>query len=981
LTGRSLCSKPVAIATVPQTAPLVGRDRELAILQSALDRAGEHQGGAVILDGEAGIGKTRLALELRARAQEAGVLVAGATCYESGWSPPFAPWSLVMGEIGRKALEEQPGPRLNVLFEAMPDLRDDRTGERPPTLSPEEKRIRATDAVARLLFDVADRRPLLVVLDDLHWADQASLDVVAYLARLLTGAPLLLLGTYRTGDVGLEHPLARSLGELDRHGACIRVPLGPLGDDDALALVERLAGRISPQLSAEIVRETSGHPFFITEVVRHLLDEGRDLSIPGELGAPQSIRHAVATRLARLAPTTRGVLGVAAAFTRPFEFSVLAAMTDLGEEELLSTLDEALHAQLLRSVGWERYEFSHALVRRTLYDEIGPSRRARLHRRIAQALERVHASHELEHAGELAAQYHASSSLPGAAHGIRYALAAAEQARAASAHEQAVASLRIARDLAFQADASLRSEVACELAIAEAEALLLEDASQSADEALRLLDEAGADAQRVADFVVAVARPLQSATILAWQLMAVGAREAVIARLVERGLAALGDRRDLTWAQLKLLERPKARDDAGPVHAGCWLGFDPQAVEIARTSGDEDDYARTLVTQDPRSPGETRELLQRVERWSMPAAKLRGFGVVMQTLLLWHGALQEAVEVASRALAYSQEVGSLPGELNAVFHRASARMWMGEFDSAAADARRADELLARLTLGDPTADLPALSTEARIRQFQHPDWSQFARFIRAAALDSTGSPSVDALCEAALAAELFARAGEPAEARTLLGWVLPAILESKPTRLQHNRAVAFAAGAVWELDEAEHATAIRDAARAVIEAGVGEGLGVSSELTVARMSSLLGEAEDAEEWFERARAALDASGERPLRAFVDCDEARHRLRQGLPGAAPLLAAARRRFDELGMLPWIEQVDRLAAEAGNGYPDGLTARQVEVLRLLADGMTNAEIAARLVISEHTVERHLANVYQKIGARNRAEAAAYTLRAEL
>jgi predicted ATPase len=471
LTGRSLCSRPVTIATFPQTAPLVGRDRELAILQSALDRAREHHGGAVILDGEPGIGKTRLAIELRARAQEAGVLVAGATCYESGWSPPYAPWSLAVGEIGPEALEEQPGPRLNVLFEAMPDLRE-RTGERPPTLSPEEERVRATDAVARLLLGVADRRPLLVVLDDLQWADPASLDVVAYLARFLTHAPLLVLGTYRTGDVDLEHPLARALGELDRHGACIRVPLGPLGDDDALALVERLADGISPELSAEIVRETSGHPFFITEVVRQLLDEGGDLSIPVELGARQSIRHAVATRLARLAPTTRRVLGLAAAFTRPFEFSVLAALTDVGEEELLSTLDEALHAQLLRSMGGERYEFSHALVRRTLYDEIGPSRRARLHRRIAQALERVHAGHELEHAGELAAQYHASSSLPGAVHGIRYALAAAEQARAASANEQAVASLRVARDLAVQADASLRSEVACELAIGEAEALL-----------------------------------------------------------------------------------------------------------------------------------------------------------------------------------------------------------------------------------------------------------------------------------------------------------------------------------------------------------------------------------------------------------------------------------------------------------------------------------------------------------------------------
>ena len=127
------------MATVRQTAPpLIGRDRELAILESALDRAREHHGGALFLDGEAGIGKTRLALELRARAQEAGVLVAGATCYESGWSPPFALWSLAVEEIGREALEEQSDARLSVLLEAMPELRDARTVARPPLLAPEE---------------------------------------------------------------------------------------------------------------------------------------------------------------------------------------------------------------------------------------------------------------------------------------------------------------------------------------------------------------------------------------------------------------------------------------------------------------------------------------------------------------------------------------------------------------------------------------------------------------------------------------------------------------------------------------------------------------------------------------------------------------------------------------------------------------------------------------------------------------------------
>ena len=550
------------MATIPGTVPIVGRDRELALLQSAIGRARGHRGGAVILEGDAGIGKTRLARELRRRAMEAGFVVGAGACHESDWSPPFGLWSLVAGEIGREALDAQPDARRQVLLEIMRELRPMGPVEHAPTLSAEEARFRATDAVARLLLDVADKQPLLVILDDLQWVDQASLDVLTYMARFIANAPLLVLGTYRPGEVNLDHPLARSLGELDRQGVCSRVCLGSLSDRDALGLVECLAGTISSTLAARIVAEAKGHPFFITEVVRHLLDEGHDLSVSIDYGVPQGIRHAVATRIARLAAQTRHLLAVAAAFTRPFEFSVLVVMMELGEEALLAVFDEALRAQLVRAVGAEKYEFSHDLIRRTLYDAIGPSRRARLHRRIAQALERVHEGREVEHAGELAAQYHASASLPGAEHGIRYAVAAAEQARRAHAAAQAVTALRMARDLAAGAGATARSDVACRLAVAEAEALLLADALRSAEVALGLLEEAGADGERIAGFVVAVARPLKDASILAWSLGAGGPRELDIARLVERGLAALGDRKELTWARLKLVERPKARENA-----------------------------------------------------------------------------------------------------------------------------------------------------------------------------------------------------------------------------------------------------------------------------------------------------------------------------------------------------------------------------------------------------------------------------------
>ena len=644
------------------------------------------RGGAAIIEGEPGIGKTRLAMELRGGASDAGFL--GGERHLLRERLVAALRTLVAGRRGDRTRGTGGAARYSPARPAGGDARPSGRRYGGPASDPlaEEGRFRAVDAVARLVLDVAASEPLLVVLDDLQWADAASLEVLAYLARFLPGAPLLVLGTYRTGDVGLEHLLARSLGELDRHGVSVRVPLGPLSDGDALVLVECLGGTLPPHLSANIVREANGHPFFITEVVRHLLDNDRDLSTPIELGVPPSVRDAVAMRLARIGARDPPGAGVAAAFTRPFEFSVLAAMADLGEEELLTALDEARRSQMLRSVAHERYEFSHALIRKALYDDVGPSRRARLHRRIAQALEQVYAGHELDQAGELAAQYHASVSLPGAAHGVRYAVAVADEARAAHAHDQAVAALRMACDLAADAAVSIRCDVTCRRAVAEAEALLVEDAVHSADDALDLLEEANADPELVADFVVGVARPLQEATMVAWQHMAGGAREAVVARLVERGLSALGDQHGLRWARLRLLERPKARDDAGPVHSGCWRGFDPEAVAIARASGDEEDYASTIVAQDPRSRFDTRELLERVDGWVTPRAKIRGLSEVLVTLLLQHGALREAVDVASRFQAYSEEVGSLLGQLEAVSGRAAALERLGEFDAAVADA-------------------------------------------------------------------------------------------------------------------------------------------------------------------------------------------------------------------------------------------------------------------------------------------------------
>jgi DNA-binding CsgD family transcriptional regulator len=199
-----------------------------------------------------------------------------------------------------------------------------------------------------------------------------------------------------------------------------------------------------------------------------------------------------------------------------------------------------------------------------------------------------------------------------------------------------------------------------------------------------------------------------------------------------------------------------------------------------------------------------------------------------------------------------------------------------------------------------------------------------------------------------------------------------------PEAYAQNACVAFAAGAIWELRETELAAELWPAAVALTDAGVGDWYMSSNELTIARLATLLERDDQAAEFFNRARATLTDRGQRPLCAILDYDEALARRIRRQPGSARLFVAAQAQFLELGMRPWSHRAAASKLRRAPSLPDGLTAREAEILRLVALGMTNKEIAAALVLSVHTVERHVQNAYRKIDVRNRADAAAYAVR---
>ncbi len=915
------------------------------MLRGALAAAQAGRAPVVVIHGEPGIGKTRTVAEFARLAESEDAAVLWGTCYQGGITYPYGPWAEALGAFLDGVPADRVASVLGADAAALAQLLP--APERlaaAPALPPDQGRLRLYEAVVRCLQSI-ERTPVLV-LDDLQWADADSLDLLVHVARFAT-RPLIVL-VHRGGELDAAGFAAQRLAEIARHRPFEDIGLGSLPPGDAAVLLERASRRrVSSQTLATIYEETAGNPFFLHELGRHLQRPGQDR-------LPATVRQAVGLRLGALSAPTREMLQLASVFTAGFGFVELSALTGLDEPQLLDCLDEALAAELLEPAGEERYDFAHALVRHTLYDRFSPSRRARIHRRLAEALERTHGS---RFAAEIARQYHASALLPGAERGAPYALAAAQAARAVPAPAEAEAFLEIG--LALD-DGAMRTRILADLALARAEGGRSAEALQTLSDALDGLD----DGEEIADLIHRVVSVLQDGL----------AGQASLEPLIARGLAALGDRQGLSWARLKLLERPTEEIPAGPVHAARFLGFEPLALRIVRTEGSEADDARSIDQHAQWALPELEAFMGEVAGWRDPLARMRGLLLLGMnaTVTRWVGSKLPAERICAELETLGERIGSLSARAMACVYRAALHGSHGEFDAAVRALDKAAALAERLP---PAHAVPTAAALVRDLTLQHidPDWAAMGERMYAVACRRDPGPWFGLLW-GAVAAHAFARAGDDAKAREVLGYITPAIVASDPWDYAQSGAVNFSAEAIWDLRAAELAEPLLASARALIDAGAGDYYMASSELTVARLEALLGR--PSSESFERARWAVDARGQPPLRAIVDHDDGVARRLARDPRAAALLASAAECFAALGMTAWAGR-----APARAGLPDRLTAREAEVLRLLAAGRTNKEIAGELVLSVYTVERHLANAYRKISVRNRADATAYVLRSDL
>ena len=497
---------------------LAGREEELGRLMAAWVQAGAGERRAVLVAGEPGVGKTRLAAEAARRAHEEGAVVLYGRCDEELGIPfqPFAealeafvdgsPVPLTAEHLGRHAGD---------LVRLAPDLGERVPGLPPPLLAdPETERWRLFQAVGTWLEQAAAAGGLVLVLDDLQWAPAPT---IALLGQLLdgSGAPrLLVVGTYR--DTERTATLGSLLTELRYRAGVERLALSGL---DELALADLVASAAGTErdeaglaLAGALHRETEGNPFFVRELLRHLeetgaLGRGRspaDLDTPG---LPGGLAEVIGRRLEALPPLAGRALRRAAVVGRDFDLATLAALTGADDEDLLDALEAAVRARLVEETGVDAWRFTHALVRAGLYSEWSTSRLVRLHRQVAEALQ----AHHAEDVGALA--YHFGRAAPSdeaaAAKAVLYATRAGDQAVERLAHEQAAALYRQALDLL---DDSTDEERRCDLLIA------LGDAERRAGmaghretllEAARLARRLGAD-ERLARAALASTRGISS---------------------------------------------------------------------------------------------------------------------------------------------------------------------------------------------------------------------------------------------------------------------------------------------------------------------------------------------------------------------------------------------------------------------------------------------------------------------------------------
>jgi DNA-binding SARP family transcriptional activator len=884
----------------------VGRERELSELIGGLDAAFAGGGRLFLVSGEPGIGKSRLADELSAHARTRGAGVLVGRCWEAGGAPAYWPWTQALRPYVRgtdaATLRVQLGSGATELAQIVPELRQRFPDLPPPSpVEPEGARFRLFDATAGFLRHACERRPLVLVLDDVHAADAPSLLLLRFLARDLGATRLLLLVAYRHVDPLPGQPLTEMLAEVGREPVTRRFSLGGLSESEVAEYLQLTgSGILSPRMAAALHGQSEGNPLFVGEIVRLLSVEGNLSQAPDEsrLAIPQSIRDVIARRVGHLSDECDRLLVLASVLGREFPLEVLGRLGGVSEGELLDWLDEAIEARVVSDVPGSpgRLRFAHVLIRDTLYDRLASARCLRLHELAVTALEQLNAERPGSYLAELA---HHSIAAGDRDKGLRYARQAANSALELLAYEEAARLFQLALEaLAEQApvDPATRSE----LLLARGDALAKAGSTADANEMFLAACELARTARLPEVFARAA---LGYGGNLGSQRAGGDTR---LVPLLEQALSLLGQDESALRASLLARLAGALRDEPSLEPRSS---LSREAVDIARRLGDKETLVYALTSHFMATWGpDVDELVAIAEEVGRLAEETGSADAALDALTLkgivaWLTFADEAETMDTAYDALARQLGQAAPQWQGAMQNALWALFRGDLASAeqldelalrSGQARSSDAdcsyRLAMFILRRAQGRLPEVENLIRDAVDRYPGYRSFRCFIplleRALGREHEARRAFDQLAEADFAA--LPRDSEWLFCLSLLAEVAAHLRDRDRAAFLYRLLAPYA----------------RMHAMAAGEAPLGP---------VARYLGIL--ATTTSRWDEAARHFEDAIainarvGARPWLAHTQDDYARMLLKRSQDGdherARELLAEAVSTYRDLGMDSWAE----------------------------------------------------------------------------
>jgi DNA-binding CsgD family transcriptional regulator/tetratricopeptide (TPR) repeat protein len=977
------------------TFPFVGRAAELKLLRTLMPQAEGEGSRVVLLGGEPGSGKSRLVRELAAEAAADGVLVLYGAC-DAVVRTPYGPFVEALDQLAAAAdpdeLRAALGTTGGELTRLLPDLHA-RIGELPPPIAadPDTERHRLHTTVASLLTGIGRGRPVLLILEDGHWADAPTLLLLRHLARAAADARLLLLATFRDAEADVPETLAEALADLRRSDAVVRMRVGGFSGPEVTEFIRHAAGGEvgagPPELAAAIGDLTGGNAFLVCELWRALVETGAVEVVDGtvrltrsatDLGTPESVREVVSQRLARLADGTAELLELAATAGGEFDFDVLRRAAGVPDAELLARLDEAVGSGMIEELPSRTlaYRFAHELVRRALYDRLTGARRAELHLRVGEALEEAEGAEARSGRAlaDLAHHFACATPLGGARRGVDYNVLAAAAATGALAFEEAVERLRTALELRIESPRR-RAEVLIELGIAShraGKALDALEALRTAADIARELGDPDLLARAAIGYEDACWRP--------------GIADQGAVELLEEATAALGEASsELRVGLLSGLAR--ALDFQGD-HGRAAIVRE-SAITMARRAHDRTGLATVLMRAYwSRGTNSLEEILAMLTEAAEIGGEL-GNTEIRAEAVSWRVPAFVAlgdIDAARREVAALQataEQTAQPFMLHVASHYGSAiALSDGRLAEADALAARSHEW-SRLLTGREASGVHGIQMFG-IRREQG-RLAELAPVIRLLA----GQPGSTGPWRPGLVSVLV-ELGMDATARRELERVRADGLDVLRESLW-LASLTYLTDACTALGDEETAALVYPElvplTGAVVMIGHLVACYGAADRYLGMLAATLGEWERAEEHFLRATEINRRTGMLAWLGHTLFQHARARVARGdAAGAVSLLSEAAVLADGSGQRALLARIRGLGSPpasaapvpAGGGLPDGLSSREVEILELVARGMSNREIGAALLISEHTAANHIRSILRKTGCANRTQAAGYAHR---